>query len=125
MKNGFSIRGKHLILDIVLQKAIEQKQLKELLNRLPDRIAMKKLAPVKTFKSVDYPHGVSGIVPITTSHIATHSYEYTRGQRNGITTLAFDCYSCENYPHLKVMKTLHELLGRYQVIQKKVIPRFA
>jgi len=125
METEFDVRGKHLILDVVLEQPITRHQLLNALQRLPDRIAMRKLAKVKTFKSVDYPHGVSGIVPITTSHMATHSYEYTKGKREGITTLAFDCYSCRNYSHLKVMKSLKELLGKYKIIQKKVLPRFA
>ncbi len=113
--------GKHLILDLEIQKKINSKDMYEFLNRLPDRIGMKKIAKPKIYKAIDYPYGYTGIVILSTSHIAFHTYEY----KNRMTTMAFDVYSCKNFSTIKIMKSIYEFLGKYTVIRKVSMNRYA
>jgi len=116
-KSQLKKRGKHLLLDMRFKQKIYSGQVFMFLNRLPDRIAMRKLS--KAIVCNNSNGTVSGYVILYTSHISFHESL----NEDNTSNVAIDVYSCKNFSVIKCLKSIKELLGNYKIIKKQVVRR--
>lgn len=103
---------KHFIFDAELTAALDFSKRQEITHALIDdllsALGMEKLGPLEIYDAADaeYP-GWSFIQPITTSHISGHYFE----EKEGVSHIRMDVYSCKNFDEEEVIKIAHTILG--------------
>ena len=115
---GTKIEHHHLLLRLELQSCpteADKGKIAHMIDQIIQDINMKSLAPAHVYY-VKYPHyneGLTGIVPIETSHIAFHFWTHPDPKllhtANSNCLLEFDIYTCGSFSQRNVGKVLHHL----------------
>jgi len=107
--------GLHLLVDGVLEKSLDEDELKFILKELPGRIDMNILSGPTVVEGVPENPGWTGFVIIDKSHIAIHTFTANN-------TISVDVYSCKKFNEKKVVESLKEQIN-FSKIHTEVISR--